>query len=122
MDFKKISPEKLEVGMKIAVQYPIQYGWYSYTGLTRYDMYIVSRITPKRTKVVCGDTEFLVKDTTFYEPCEEMSMENRRVKAFASISDSMRELEKISPISFIGTLDEMEETARSAKAFLSRYK
>ena len=39
MDFKKISPEKLEVGMKIAVQYPIQYGWYSYTGLTRYDMY-----------------------------------------------------------------------------------
>ena len=122
MDFEKISPEKLEVGMKIAVQHPICYGWHSYTGLTRYDMYIVSRITPKRTKVVCDDAEFIVKDTTFYKPCEEMSTENGRVEAFASIRDSMRELEKISPINFIGTLDEMKETARSAKAFLSRRK
>lgn len=122
MDFKKISPEQLEVGMKVAVAYPVCYGWFSYTGLIRYDYYTISRITPKKTKVVCGDDEFLTKDTTFYEPCDEMSMENRRVKAFASIRDSMRELEKISPIKFIGTLNEMEETARSAKAFLSRHK
>ena len=66
MDFKKISPEQLEVGMKITVQHPILYGWCSYTSLTRYDMYIISRITPKRTKVVCGDAEFLIKDTIFY--------------------------------------------------------
>lgn len=122
MDFKKISPEQLEVGMKIAVQHPILYGWCSYTSLTRYDMYIISRITPKRTKVVCGDAEFLIKDTIFYEPCEQMYMENRRVKAFVSIRDGMWELEKISPTKFIGTLEEMEETERLVKALLSRYK
>ena len=122
MDFKKISPEKLEVGMKIALPYPIRCGWYSYTGLTRYHMYVISRITPKRTKVVCGDTEFLTKDTIFYEPCEQMYMENRRVNSFVNIRDSIRELEKISPIAFIGTLEEMEETERLVKALLSRYK
>ena len=122
MDFKKISPEQLEVGMKITVQHPIHYGWHSYTGLTRYDMYVISRITPKRTKVVCGNAEFLTKDTIFYEPCEQMYMENRRVNSFVNIRDGMGELEKISPTKFIGTLEEMEETERLVKALLSRYK
>lgn len=121
MDFKKISPEQLEVGMKIAVKHPIRYGW-KYTGLTQYDMYIISRITPKRTKVVCGDAEFLTKDIVFYEPCEQMDMENRRVKSFVSIMDNMEELEKIPPTKFVVTLEEMEETERLVKALLSRYK
>lgn len=121
MDFKKISPEQLEVGMKITVQHPIHYGWHVYTGLTRYDTYIISRITPKRTKVVCGDAEFITKNTIFYEPCEQMYMENRRVKAFVSIMDGMEELEKISPTKFIGALEEMEETEKLVKALLSRY-
>lgn len=121
MDLKKISPEQLEVGMKIAVKHPIRYGW-KYTGLTQYDMYIISRITPKRTKVVCGDAEFTTKNTIFYEPCEQMYMENRRVKAFVSIMDGIDELEEISPSKFIGALEKMEETERLVKALLSRYK
>lgn len=121
MDLKKISPEQLEVGMKIAVKHSIRYGW-KYTGLTQYDMYIISRITPKRTKVVCGDAEFTTKNTIFYEPCEQMYMENRRVKAFVSIMDGIDELEEISPSKFIGALEKMEETERLVKALLSRYK
>nr|DAF86372.1 MAG TPA: hypothetical protein [Siphoviridae sp. ctmxA102]DAU77877.1 MAG TPA: hypothetical protein [Ackermannviridae sp.] len=122
MDLKKISTEQLEVGMKIAVQHPFRYGWNLYTGLTQYDMYIISRITPKRTKVVCGDAEFITKNTIFYEPCEQMYLENRRVKAFVSIMDGMWELETISPTKFICALEEMEETERLVKTLLSRYK
>ena len=121
MDLKKISPEQLEVGTKIAVQHPIRYMWHLYTGLTRYDMYIISRITPKRTKVVCGDAEFITKNTIFYAPCEQMYTENRRVKAFVSIMDGMEELEKISPTKFIGALEEMEEAEKLVKVLLSRY-
>lgn len=121
MDFKRISPEQLEVGMKVAVAYPVYYGWHSYTGLIRYVYYTISRITPKKTKVVCGDAEFITKNTIFYEPCEQMYMENRRVKAFVSIMDGMEELEKISPTKFIGALEEMEETEKLVKALLSRY-
>lgn len=119
MDFKKISPEQLEVGMKVAVAYPVCYGWCSYTGLIEYDYYTISRITPKKIKVVCGDDEFLTKDTTFYVPHEEMSVENRRVEAFINIQEFMRELDRTSPTNFIGTVDEMEEAAKTAKAFLT---
>ena len=122
MDFKKISPGQLEVGMKVAVAYPVCYGWHSYTGLIGYNYYTISRITPKKTKVVCGDDEFLTKDTTFYVPHEEMSVENLRVKSFASIRDNLAKLEKISPTKFIGALEEMEETERLVKALLSRHK
>lgn len=119
MDFQKISPEQLEVGTKVAVAYPFYYGWHLYTGLVKYNYYTISRITPKRTKVICGDNEFLTKDTTFYVPHEEMSVENRRVKAFIRIQDFMRELERTSPTKFIGTLNEMEEAVKMAEAFLT---
>lgn len=119
MDFQKIPPEQLEVGMKVVVAYPVYHGWHSYTGLTEYDYYTISRITPKKTKVVCGDDEFLTKDTTFYAPHEEMSVENRRVKAFINIRDFMRELDRTSPTKFIGTVDEMEEAVKMAKTFLT---
>lgn len=56
-----------------------------------------------------------------YEPCEQMYMENRRVKAYVSIMDGMEELEKISPTKFIGALEEMEETEKLVKVLLSRY-
>ena len=76
----------------------------------------------KKTKVVCGDDEFLTKDTTFYVPHEEMSVENRRVEAFINIRDFIRELDRTSPTNFIGTVDEMEEAAKTAKAFLTYHK
>ncbi len=119
MDFQKITPEQLEVGMKVAIAYPLYYGWHSYAGLIEYNYYTISRITPKRTKVICDDTEFMVKDTTFYIPCEEMSVENRRIDAFIHIQDFMRELDRTSPTNFIGTVDEMEEAVKTAKAFLT---
>ena len=119
MNFERISPEQLEVGMEIAIAYPINYGWYFNTGLVKYNYHTISRITPKRTKVVCGDNEFLMKDTTFYIPHEEMNVENRRVTAFIHIRKFMTELEKTSPTKFIGTVDEMEEAAKAAKAFLA---
>lgn len=119
MDLKKISPEQLEVGMKVAVAYPVYHGWHSYTGLIKYDYYTISRITPKKTKVVCGDDEFLTKDTTFYFPHEEMSVENRRVNAFINIQNFMQEIDRTSPTNFIGTVDEMEDAVKTAKAFLT---
>lgn len=85
MNFQKILPEQLEIGMRIVVAEPFYYGWHSRTGLTRYRHYTISRITPKRTKIICGDDEFLIKDTVFYVPHEEMDVEiDESMRSFIS--------------------------------------
>lgn len=116
---ERIPPEQLKVGMNVVVAYPLYYGWHQHTGLVSYKPYTISRITPKKTKVICGDREFFTKDTVFYVPCEEMNVENRRVRAFVKIQDFEREIETTSPVKFIGTVEEMEEAVRVADTFLS---
>lgn len=117
--FERIPLEQLEVGMNVVVAHPLYYGWHKYTGLTSYKLYTISRITPKKTKVICGDKEFFTKDTIFYFPCVEMNMENRKVDAFVKIQKIVREIETTPIVDFIGTVEEMEETVRVANRFLS---
>lgn len=117
-----IPPEQLEVGMSVAVLIPFKYGWNAYTGLTKYDIFNISRITPKKTKVFCDETEYLTRNTTFYVPTPEMDMENRRVKEFISILQSKTTLEQCSAKRFIDTLENMEKTAELFKRVLVRAK
>lgn len=119
MNFQKILPEQLKVGMRVVVAEPFYYGWHSRTGLTRYRYYTISRITPKRTKIICNDNEFLIKDTIFYVPHEEMSLENRRTDAFIRIQKLIHELENTVPTRFIGTVDEMENCVKIAEELLA---
>ena len=116
---ERIPLEQLKVGMNVVVSYPLYYGWHQSTGLVSYKSYIISRITPKKTKVICGDKEFFTKDTVFYFPCEEMYVENRRVAAFVKIQKFVREIETTSPGKFIGNVEEMEKAVRVADTFLS---
>lgn len=80
MDFKKISPEQLEVGMKITVQHPILYGWCSYTSLTRYDRRVKAFVSIRN-----GMWELeKISPTKFIGTLEEMEETERLVKALLS--------------------------------------
>lgn len=83
-DFEEVIPvADLRVGMKVCVRSIITYGWRQDTTLNFYHSYLISRITPKRTKIVCEDgTEFNSRETTFLKYVPEMGSENYRVKLY----------------------------------------
>lgn len=122
MVLSKIPPEQLTAGMEVAIAVPFKYGWSQYTGMTRYHIFTISKITPKRTKVICGANEYLVSRTIFYVPNEEMEGENRRINAFMHMLKYLSILGNITPTTFIDTAENMEKTVKLLEEIVVRGK
>ncbi|MGM9667235.1 MAG: hypothetical protein ACI3XN_04190 [Eubacteriales bacterium] len=112
-----IKKNDLSDGMRVAIATPITAGWGSYTGLIQYTIKTISRVTPMKTKVVCDDgKEYATKNTVFYNPCEEMVVENRRVVAFISMVKSIRFLYEAPQKHLVGSVEQMEATSKELKS------
>lgn len=120
MEYVRVFPREIEVGMILAVPETITHGWGESTGLTHYRIFKVTRVTPQRTKVVSGDKVFDARKTIFYAACDEMLQENRRVSAYARVCDFFSGMRKMSPVDFVSNLEQMERTVEIIAEFLNQ--
>ena len=87
-EHKRIEPEDLEVGMKVAYPYWVDVGYRRAYRYPRWIVNTVKRITPKRTKVVLvgkDETktyEVNLKDHSVYVPDETMLYENECINVY----------------------------------------
>ena len=120
MEYTRVFPREIEVGMVLAVRENITHGWGESTGLVHYRIFKVTRVTPQRTKVISGDTVFDVRRTIFYAACDEMLLENRRVSAYTRVCEFFSEMRKMSPVDFVSDLEQMERTVEIIEEFVNR--
>lgn len=124
-DFEQVIPvTDLRVGMKVCVRSIIAYGWRQDTTLNFYHSYVISRITPKRTKIVCEDySEFNSRETTFLKYVPEMDSENYRVKLYRRMRKMIDEFSGYSGPDFVSSESEMREAVKNlhaVRAFLEK--
>lgn len=124
-DFEEVIPvADLRVGMKVCVRSIITYGWRQDTTLNFYHSYLISRITPKRTKIVCEDgTEFNSRETTFLKYVPEMGSENYRVELYRRMRKMIDEFSGYSGPDFVSSESEMREAVKNlhaVQAFLEK--
>lgn len=120
MELIRVFPREIEVGMTLAVSEHITHGWGESTGLMRYRIFKVTRVTPQRTKVVSGDEAFDTRKTIFYLPDDEMLSENRRVEMYARVCKFFSEMRKLSPVDFVSNLEQMERTVELIDELIDR--
>lgn len=124
-DFEEVIPvTDLRVEMKVCVRSIITYGWRQDTTLNFYHSYVISRITPKRTKIVCEDgTEFNSRETTFLKYVPEMDSENYRVKLYRRMLRMIDKFSQFSGPDFVSSESEMREAVKNlhaVQAFLEK--
>ena len=106
--------------MTLAVPKMITHGWGESTGLVHYHIFKVTRVTPQRIKIAAGDAVFDTRKTIFYEACDEMLDENRRVSMYARVCEFFSAMRKMSPVDFVSDLEQMERTVEIIDELLNQ--
>lgn len=120
MELIRVFPREIEVGMTLAVRETITRSWGVSTGLTRYRIFKVTRVTPQRIKIASGDEVFDTRKTIFYVANDEMLDENLRVSMYRRVCKFFSEMEKLSPVDFVSDLEQMERTVELIDELLNQ--
>ena len=93
IELKKIDKDTLKVGDVVGVMRPVRTGWYSQFRHLRIYQAIITRITPKRTKIETDQFGEHDKNEIFYEYDENAKKENELAIMFKQFKDGRRAFE-----------------------------